>query len=62
MDPLSTADPYLADYKSKAEQAAKMTSEAMTLPDLLKKALDEKLASGPLVEERSKAAGGFLSE
>lgn len=60
-DYFSAADPYLQDYKTKAEQATRLTSEATTLPDLLKKALDEKLANQPIIGERATAASNFLA-
>lgn len=61
MDVFSSADPYLKAYTQSARGAAQASSNALTLPDLLKQALNEKLSQSPIIGERSEAAGRFLS-
>lgn len=62
MDPFASTNPLLSDYISKAQTANQMGASSMTLPDLLKKTLQTKLADNPIVQERSDAAGNFLRE
>lgn len=62
MDPFASTDPLLKDYISKAQTANQMGASSMTLPDLLKKTLQTKLADSPIVQERTDAAGNFLRE
>jgi|CXWL01.1.fsa_nt_gi hypothetical protein len=61
-DYYSAADPYLKDYQAKAGAASSMNANAMSLPDMLKSALNKKLADSPAVTERAAAAGNFLGE
>lgn len=61
-DIFSPADPYLEEYKTQTARAAQTASSAITLPDLLTKTLNEKLAGSPIIQERSQAAGNFLRE
>lgn len=61
-DYFSGADPYLADYQAKAKQASSMSASAITLPDMLKQAINEKLGNSAVTQERTNAATGFLSE
>jgi hypothetical protein len=57
-----STNPLLQDYTAKAKTASEMSASATTLPDMLKAALNAKLADSPIVKERSQAAETFLSE
>lgn len=48
------------DYESASRDAAQAGADAIALPDLLKKALNEKFAQNPVVQERASAASSFL--
>ena len=68
MDPLSFYnDPGLAGAQQQSQQAGQAyktaVTNASTMPDLLKQALDKKFSeNNPLIQERSGAAANYLNE